>query len=59
MAKNFDPAPEDKHAADPKEASKVDKSKSDLKEGLEESFPGSDPASATQPKKPQTASKPI
>jgi hypothetical protein len=56
MTKNFDPAPEDKHAADPKEAakeaSKDDKSKSDLKEGLEGSFPASDPASATQPKKP-------
>jgi hypothetical protein len=52
MTKKFDPAPEDKHAADPKEASKADESKSDLNEGLEESFPASDPASATQPKKP-------
>jgi hypothetical protein len=52
MTKKFDPAPIDKHAADPKEAAKSDKSKSNLKEGLEESFPGSDPASATQPKKP-------
>jgi hypothetical protein len=52
MNKKFDPAPEDKHAVDPKEAVKADKSKSDLNEGLEESFPGSDPASAVQPKKP-------
>jgi hypothetical protein len=48
----FDPAPVDKHDANPKEAAKADKSKSELNEGLEESFPGSDPASATQPKKP-------
>jgi len=52
MNKKFDPAPVDKHAADPKEATKADKSKSDLKEGLEESFPGSDAPSAAQPKKP-------
>jgi hypothetical protein len=52
MTKKFDPAPDDKHAADPKEAAKADKSKSKLQEGLEESLPGSDPASATQPKKP-------
>jgi hypothetical protein len=52
MTKKFDPAPVDKHAANPKEAARADKSKSDLDEGLEESFPGSDPASATQPKKP-------
>jgi hypothetical protein len=51
MTKKFDPAPEDKHAANPKKAAKADKSKSDLEQGLEESFPGSDPASATQPKK--------
>jgi hypothetical protein len=52
MTKKFDPAPTDKHAADTREAARADKSKSDLNEGLEESFPGSDPASATQPKKP-------
>jgi hypothetical protein len=52
MNEEFDPAPKDKHADDPKEAAKADKSKSDLKEGLKESFPGSDPASAAQPKKP-------
>jgi hypothetical protein len=42
MNKKFDPAPEDKHAASFREAAKADKSKSDSKEGLEESFPGSD-----------------
>jgi hypothetical protein len=52
MTKKFDPAPIDKHAADPKKAEKSDKSKSKLTEGLEESFPASDTASATQPKKP-------
>jgi hypothetical protein len=52
MTKKFDPAPADKHAAGPKEAAKAGRSKSDLKEDLEESFPGSDPASATQPKQP-------
>ena len=51
MTQKFDPAPKDKHAVDPKDATRADKSKTNLKEGLEESFPGSDPASATQPKK--------
>jgi hypothetical protein len=55
MTQKFDPAPKDKHAVDPKEASRADKSKTNLKEGLEESFPGSDPASATQPKKSKDA----
>jgi hypothetical protein len=52
MTKKFDPAPTDKHATDTKEAISADKSKNDLEEGQEESFPASDPASATQPKKP-------
>jgi hypothetical protein len=53
MNKKFDPAPQDKHAVDSKEAAKADKSsKNNLQKGLEESFPASDPASATQPKKP-------
>jgi len=56
MPQKFDPAPKDKHAVDPKDATRADKSKTNLRadpltEGLEESFPGSDPASATQPKK--------
>ena len=55
MAQKFDPAPKDKHAVDPKDATRADKSETNLKEGLEESFPGSDPASATQPKKPKDA----
>jgi hypothetical protein len=55
MTQKFDPAPKDKHAVDPKNAIKADKSKTNLKEGLEESFPGSDPASATQPKKSKDA----
>ena len=55
MTQKFDPAPRDKHAADPKDATRSDKSKTNLKEGLEESFPGSDPASATQPRKSHEA----
>jgi hypothetical protein len=60
MTQKFDPAPKDKHAVDPKDATRADKSKTSLKEGLlkeglEESFPGSDPASATQPKKSKDA----
>jgi hypothetical protein len=55
MTQKFDPAPKDKHAVDPKDATRADKSKTNLNEGLEESFPGSDPASATQPKKSKDA----
>ncbi|WP_213741062.1 hypothetical protein [Bradyrhizobium sp. dw_411] len=57
MTQKFDPAPKDKHAVDPKDAIRADRSKvkTDLKEGLEESFPGSDPASAVQPKKSKDA----
>jgi hypothetical protein len=52
MAEKFDPAPADKHAADPKEASKADKKSHDkLEKGLEETFPASDPVSSTQPAK--------
>jgi hypothetical protein len=51
MSKPFDPAPADKHAADPKKAARADKDAHDkLDTGLEESFPASDPPSATQPK---------
>jgi hypothetical protein len=52
MTKKFDPAPKDKHAIKPKDAIAADKSKSRPEEGLEESFPAADPASATQPAKP-------
>jgi hypothetical protein len=46
----FNPAPLDKHAADPKEAAKADKATHNkLQKGLKESFPASDPISATQP----------
>jgi hypothetical protein len=55
MTQKFDPAPKDKHAVDPKDATRTDKSRTNLNEGLEESFPGSDPASATQPKKSKDA----
>jgi hypothetical protein len=52
MSKPFNPAPVDKHAADPKDAEKADKDAHDeLEKGLEESFPASDPPSSTQPKK--------
>jgi hypothetical protein len=57
LTRKFDPAPKDKHAANPKDAIKADKSKTILKEGLEESFPASDPASATQPKQSSRGSK--
>ena len=50
MAKKFDPAPHDKHAEDPKQAEAADKGHKELEEGLEETFPASDPVSETQPK---------
>jgi hypothetical protein len=50
MAKKFDPAPHDKHAADPKKAAKADRDMhSRLEAGLVDSFPASDPVSAAQP----------
>ncbi len=50
MPEKFDPAPIDKHAADPKEAAKADKAiHNELQKGLKDSFPASDPVSATQP----------
>lgn len=52
MAEKFDPAPFDKHAADPREAAAADKqAQEDLKNGLVGTFPASDPVSATQPAK--------
>lgn len=50
MTEKFDPAPIDKHAVDPKKAIKADKEHKNLTEGLEDTFPASDPVSATQPK---------
>jgi hypothetical protein len=52
MAEKFNPAPPDKHAADPKQAQKADKDTHDkLEKGLEGTFPASDPPSSTQPRK--------
>jgi hypothetical protein len=50
MAKQFDPAAPDKHAADPKEAALADmETHARLEAGLLDTFPASDPVSATQP----------
>ena len=50
MTKKFDPAPGDKHAADPNQAANADRQMHQkLKAGLVGSFPASDPASITQP----------
>lgn len=50
MAKKFDPAAHDKHAADPREALAADReTHAKLEAGLVGSFPASDPVSATQP----------
>ena len=46
----FDPAPVDKHA-DRRDATKSSQRDQDLNDGLEQSFPASDPVSAVQPKK--------
>lgn len=52
MADKFDPAPADKHADTPKERTAADKKADDeLKKGLKDSFPASDPPSNTQPPK--------
>ena len=50
MAAKFDPAPHDKHAADPREAALADQdTHAKLDAGLLDSFPASDPVSAAQP----------
>jgi hypothetical protein len=50
MSTKFNPAPADKHAADPKEAAKADEATHhELQKGLKDTFPASDPISATQP----------
>jgi hypothetical protein len=50
MAKKFDPAPHDKHAANPREAQQADREIHEkLEAGLMDSFPASDPVSAAQP----------
>ncbi|MBR1150474.1 hypothetical protein [Bradyrhizobium sp. JYMT SZCCT0428] len=50
MTKEFNPAPHDKHADDPKQAAPADKKQRKLEKGLEDTFPASDPVSETQPK---------
>ena len=58
MADKFDPAPKDKHAADPKEAQKADKEMHDkLNKGLEGTYPASDPVSTVQPAKSKRDAK--
>jgi hypothetical protein len=50
MPRKFDPAPHDKHAADPKEAARADRDMhARLEAGLVDTFPASDPVSAAQP----------
>ena len=50
MAEKFDPAPHDKHAADPREAALADReTHARLEAGLIDSFPASDPVSMAQP----------
>jgi hypothetical protein len=58
MADKFDPAPKDKHAADPKQAQKADKEMHDkLNKGLEGTYPASDPVSTVQPAKSKRDAK--
>jgi cell division septation protein DedD len=50
MAEKFNPAPHDKHAANPREAASADRdTHTKLEAGLIDSFPASDPVSAAQP----------
>ena len=57
MAEAFNPAPHDKHATDPREASAADhEMHARLEAGLIDSFPASDPVSATQPSLSRAAS---
>jgi hypothetical protein len=52
MAEKFDPAAHDKHAADPRAAAAADRdTHAKLEAGLIDTFPASDPVSATQPKR--------
>jgi hypothetical protein len=58
MTDKFDPAPKDKHAANPKQAQKADKEMHDkLDKGLEDTFPASDPVSTVQPIKSKPDAK--
>jgi hypothetical protein len=50
MAQKFNPAPRDKHAADPQEAQRLDQElHAKLETGLFDTFPASDPVSVAQP----------
>jgi len=50
MAEKFNPAPHDRHADDPNEAARADAElHARLEAGLIDTFPASDPLSATQP----------
>ena len=50
MAETFNPAPHDKHAANPVAALAADReTHAKLETGLMDSFPASDPVSAVQP----------
>lgn len=50
MAEKFNPAPHDKHAANPVAALEADReAHAKLETGLMDSFPASDPVSAAQP----------
>jgi len=50
MGDKFNPAPIDKHAGNPKEATQANKAiHNELQKGLKDTFPASDPVSATQP----------
>jgi len=52
MAEKFNPAPHDPHAVTPEEAARADaEMHAKLEAGLIDSFPASDPISATQPAK--------
>jgi hypothetical protein len=57
MAERFNPAPHDKHADDPRKAARADQEMhARLEAGLIDTFPASDPLSATQPSLSNTAS---
>jgi hypothetical protein len=50
MAEKFNPAPHDKHAADPRKAALADRAThARLEAGLIDTFPASDPVSDAQP----------
>jgi len=57
LAERFDPAAHDKHAEDPRDALKADlETYARLEAGLIDTFPASDPVSATQPAKSKSDS---